>query len=118
MGEVLVLLAASDVVFVGGSLVPIGGHNVMEPAALGLPVCFGPHMHNFVDAGERLLRAGAGWRINDAGELAAWVQEMFADPDLRDRASTAGRQVMMTNRGAVRRLMAAVSDLLEHGVRQ
>jgi 3-deoxy-D-manno-octulosonic-acid transferase len=116
MGEVLVLLAASDVAFVGGSLVPIGGHNVMEPAALGVPVCFGPHMHNFVDAGERLLQGGAGWRINDASELAAWVQKMFADPDVRKRASQAGRHVVTINSGALRRLMAAVSRLLEQGV--
>src|SRR3546814_16415397 len=57
MGELFAYFAAADVAFVGGSLVPIGGHNVLEPAALGLPVLFGPHMHNFLAARDQIGRA-------------------------------------------------------------
>ncbi len=59
MGELLLFYAAADLAFVGGSLVPTGGHNVLEPALLGLPVLFGPHMFNFTEAGERLLDGGS-----------------------------------------------------------
>ena len=71
MGELLLFYAAADLAFVGGSLVSTGGHNVLEPALLGLPVLFGPHMFNFTEAGERLLEAKAAWQVTDAAELAA-----------------------------------------------
>jgi 3-deoxy-D-manno-octulosonic-acid transferase len=67
MGELLLFYAAADLAFVGGSLVATGGHNVLEPALLGLPVLFGPHMFNFTEAGERLLEAEAAWRVAERG---------------------------------------------------
>jgi 3-deoxy-D-manno-octulosonic-acid transferase len=113
MGDMVVLLAAADVVFVGGSLVPVGGHNVLEPAALGLPVCFGPHMHNFREARDRLFEAGAGWRVGGADDLAEWALMLFDNPGLRQLAGAAGRRVVAANRGTLERLSAELSRLLK-----
>src|SRR5712672_1564906 len=71
VGELAALYASADVAFVGGSLVPIGGHNLLEPAALGVPVLTGPHHSNSQDVARLLLRQGAALQVNDARELAA-----------------------------------------------
>ena len=73
MGELLALYAAADVAFVGGSLVPTGGHNPLEPAALGLPMITGPHLHNFARIAGLLEEAGALTTVADAEGLASRV---------------------------------------------
>ncbi len=105
MGELLAYYAAADVAFVGGSLVDVGGHNVLEPAAIGLPVLFGPQMHNFVAARELLLGAGAALEVTDTGTLAARVAELLGDAALRTRMGDAGRATVAANRGALQRLL-------------
>lgn len=112
MGELLRFYAAADVAFVGGSLVATGGHNVLEPALLGLPVLFGPHMFNFTEASERLLQAQAAWQIADAGELAGTVDRLLADPELRQAAGQRGRAVVERHRGALTALLALIETLL------
>lgn len=112
MGELLLFYAAADLTFVGGSLVATGGHNVLEPALLGLPVLFGPHMFNFTEAGERLLKAEAAWRVADAGGLAAAVDRLLADPELRQVAGQRGRAVVERHRGALAALLNFVERLL------
>lgn len=111
MGEMHTYLAAADVAFVGGSLVGIGGHNVLEPAALGLPVLFGPHMHNFEEARTLLTEAGAAIQVNDSQSLAFQVRRLFADPELREKLGNAGREKVEKNRGALARLLQAIDDL-------
>ncbi|MCB1823784.1 MAG: lipid IV(A) 3-deoxy-D-manno-octulosonic acid transferase [Candidatus Competibacteraceae bacterium] len=113
MGELLLFYAAADLAFVGGSLVATGGHNVLEPALLGLPVLFGPHMFNFTEAGERLLAAEAAWRVADAGELAAAVDRLLADPELRRTAGQNGQAVVERHRGALAALLSSIEMLLE-----
>ncbi|MEZ5576814.1 MAG: glycosyltransferase N-terminal domain-containing protein [Candidatus Competibacteraceae bacterium] len=113
MGELLLLYAAADLAFVGGSLVATGGHNVLEPALLGLPVLFDPHMFNFSEAGERLLAAEAAWRVADAGELAATVDQLLADPELRQTAGQRGQAVVERHRGALAALLGSIEMLLE-----
>ena len=108
MGELLHLYAAADLAFVGGSLVPTGGHNVLEPALLGLPVLFGPHMFNFTEAGERLLQAGAAWPVADAAELAVVVDRLLTDPALRRDAGQRGRAGVNQHRGALAALLALI----------
>ena len=88
MGELMMLYAASDVAFVGGSLVPIGGHNLLEPAALGLPVLAGPNTYNAPDIAELLLADGSAQVIDDADGLAAQVGLLLQDPDERARRGT------------------------------
>lgn len=105
LGEMWMYLAASDLAFVGGSLVPVGGHNVLEPAALSLPVMFGPHMHNFLPARELLLEAGAARELSGADELAAAVTALLSDTALRTHMGEAGSAAVLANRGALERLL-------------
>ncbi|MBL6749625.1 MAG: lipid IV(A) 3-deoxy-D-manno-octulosonic acid transferase [Nevskia sp.] len=110
MGEMFAYLAAADTAFVGGSLAPVGGHNVLEPAALGLPVLFGPHMHNFAAARELLLQAGAAYAVDGAATLAQRLGELFEAPALRARMGAAGSEAVAANRGAVERLLALLEQ--------
>lgn len=105
LGEMWMYLAASDLAFVGGSLVPVGGHNVLEPAALALPVLFGPHMHNFLPARELLLGAGAARELAGGEELAAAVTTLLTDTASRARMGQAGSRAVLANRGALERLL-------------
>jgi 3-deoxy-D-manno-octulosonic-acid transferase len=113
MGELLLFYAATDLAFVGGSLVPTGGHNVLEPALLGLPVLFGPHMFNFTEAGERLLEAKAAWQVTNAAELAAMVDRLLTDPALGQNAGQLGRSVVERHRGALAALLGWIETLLD-----
>lgn len=112
MGELLQFYAAADLAFVGGSLVATGGHNVLEPALLGLPVLFGPHMFNFTEAGERLLEAEAAWQIANAAELAVAVERLLTDPERRQAAGQRGRAVVKRHRGALAALLAGIEEQL------
>lgn len=109
MGEVMAYLAAAQLAFVGGSLVPVGGHNVLEPAAIGLPVLFGPQMHNFLAARELLLGAEVAREVSDAQSLAEALRDWLPNP-ANQAACEARRQRARTaiaaNRGALQKLLA------------
>lgn len=109
LGELTRLYAASDVVFVGGSLVPVGGHNLLEPAALGLPVLTGPSIDNGRDVATQLLEAGAARCVADAAQLAAQLKELFSSPEARRRMGEAGLALVTARRGAVARLAAILA---------
>ncbi|HEY7752652.1 MAG TPA: lipid IV(A) 3-deoxy-D-manno-octulosonic acid transferase [Steroidobacteraceae bacterium] len=113
MGELMMFYAASDVAFVAGSLVPVGGHNLLEPASLGRPVLTGPHNFNSEEIAQLLLEAGAARTVADSGELAQGVVELLGDAGLRAAMSAAGRAVLDANRGAIDRLLALVDPLLD-----
>lgn len=108
MGEMLTYFSVSDVAFVGGSLVNTGCHNVLEPAALGLPVIVGPSQFNFQSICEQLESAGALKTVPDANGLAQAVLQVFADDSLRHTMGTAGRQLVEDNRGALQRIETLV----------
>ncbi|HZP13222.1 MAG TPA: lipid IV(A) 3-deoxy-D-manno-octulosonic acid transferase [Nevskiaceae bacterium] len=108
MGEMFMYFAAADVAFVGGSLVGVGGHNVLEPAALGVPVLFGPHMFNFLPARELLLQSKAGIEIADSRALADALLELFAAPKRAQGMGRAGRAAVEANRGALDRLLQII----------
>jgi 3-deoxy-D-manno-octulosonic-acid transferase len=112
VGELASLYAAADVAFVGGSLVPVGGHNLLEPAALGVPVLTGPHQDNGREVAELLVKAGAVLCVDDAVALGAELESLFADPQRRLRMGAAGRDVVAANRGSVRRLLDLIEPLL------
>ncbi|MCB1775997.1 MAG: lipid IV(A) 3-deoxy-D-manno-octulosonic acid transferase [Candidatus Competibacteraceae bacterium] len=114
MGELLLFYAAADLAFVGGSLAPTGGHNVLEPALLGLPVLFGPFMFNFTEASERLLEAKAAWQITDAGELAVTLDWLLADLQQGRDAGQRGRQVVERHRGALAALLVHIKAMINH----
>jgi 3-deoxy-D-manno-octulosonic-acid transferase len=105
MGEMFAYFAAADIAFVGGSLVAVGGHNVLEPAALGLPVLFGPHMHNFIAARDLLLGAQAACAVDDAAGLGRELLRLSGDAPLCLRMGQAGAQAVAANRGALQRLL-------------
>jgi len=112
MGELALFYAAADVAFVGGSLVPVGGHNLLEPAALGLPVLTGPHNFNAVDIAELLIDDGSTLVVQTPDELADRVIEWFGDQAERERRGGAGRQVVEDNRGVLRRLLDLIEPLI------
>ena len=119
MGELIEFYAAADVAFVGGSLVPVGGHNLLEPAALARPVVVGPQTFNFAEVTEDLIVAGAVRRIEDADELGPAVVRLLSRDVERRSMGEAARAVMERERGAVDRTMAIVEDVLkEAGSRQ
>ena len=113
LGELLDFYAAADVAFVGGSLVPIGGHNLLEPAALGLPILTGPNNFNSEDVAQLLLTQGAAEIVSDAPDLAGKVTRLFEDPDARVRMGASGRAAIQANRGALENLMGLIVPLLE-----
>ncbi|GAB7027906.1 3-deoxy-D-manno-octulosonic acid transferase [Geotalea toluenoxydans] len=100
VGELLNLYAVSDLVFVGGSLVPTGGHNVLEPAALSVPVIFGPHMDNFREISALVLAGGAGIRVADGDELAAQLQALLKDSGRRRQMGACGAMLIAENSGS------------------
>jgi 3-deoxy-D-manno-octulosonic-acid transferase len=112
LGELLDFYAAADVAFVGGSLVPIGGHNLLEPAALGLPILTGPYNGNGPDIAKLLIERGAAEVVHGAEELGARVAALLADPDERDRIGTIGRDCVDSNRGALGKLLGLIEPLL------
>lgn len=113
LGELLYFYAAADVAFVGGSIAPIGGHNLLEPAALGLPVLTGPNNSNGEEVAELLLECGAAEIVRDGAQLGARVSELLSDQPVRMRMGSSGRAAVERNRGALEKLMALIASLLQ-----
>jgi 3-deoxy-D-manno-octulosonic-acid transferase len=112
MGELIALYAASDVAFVGGSLVPVGGHNLLEPAALGVPVVTGPYTDNSKEIARPLIETGGAVEVTDAAALATAVRVLLQDPAARSRATAAARAFVDAHRGAAERLAALIDPLI------
>jgi 3-deoxy-D-manno-octulosonic-acid transferase len=108
MGEMFMYFSMADIAFVGGSLVPVGGHNVLEPAALGMPVLFGPQMHNFIAARDLLLETNAAEQVSDDVKLAYAVLALMRDPARAQAMGLAGQQAVAANRGALSKLLALI----------
>jgi len=112
MGELMTFYAAADVAFVAGSLVPIGGHNLLEPASVGRPVLTGPYNFNGEEIAQLLMDAGAAFIVADTEQVAHAVKGLLANGDLRAVMGAAGRSVLDANRGALDRLLTLVDPLL------
>ncbi len=112
MGELLFLYALADSAFVGGSLVPNGGHNLLEPAALAKPVLSGPHVFNFLEIAAMLREADALIEVDDAAGLAEAVRQLIELPQDARRIGQAGLAVMQANQGALERLLNGLGLLL------
>lgn len=106
MGELAAYYAAADLAYVGGSLLPLGGQNLIEAAAAACPALIGPHTWNFAEAAKQAVACGAARRVADVGELAEAVLALFRDPVARERMRDAGLQFAAANRGATERVMA------------
>ena len=112
MGELPLFYAAADVAFVGGTLVERGGHNMLEPAALGLPVLFGPNVFNFAEISRRLVEAGGAETVSDSASLGRAVIGYLSDADLRHTTGGKGRAFVESNRGAGDHVLAMISAYL------
>ena len=112
LGELLAFYACGEIAFVGGSLVPIGGHNLLEPAVLGRPVLSGPHTLASPEIARMLAACGALETVRDAQELAAALLRLFIDEAEATRRGEAGRAQVASNRGAVRRSLALLEGVL------
>ena len=112
MGELPLFYASADVAFVGGSLVPTGGHNVLEPAALGVPIVVGPHTFNFMEIMRALIVHGGGERVETVTELATVVVRFLEHTKLRDATGSCGRELVERNRGALAKLEAILNARL------
>ena len=113
MGQLMPFFAASDVAFVGGSLVPIGGHNVLEPAALSVPVLVGPHTFNFEEITASLIHQGGAARVAGVDRLGPEMLTLLLDADRRERMGQAAQQVFERERGAVQRIMQLIDAQLQ-----
>jgi 3-deoxy-D-manno-octulosonic-acid transferase len=112
IGELARLFEIATVVFVGGSLVEAGGHNILEPAVFGKPVIFGPHMQNFAEIAEAFLSRQAAVQVRSAEELEARAVELMDDPVRRASLGAAARALVEANRGARERTLREISRLL------
>ena len=111
IGELARLYQIATVVFVGGSLVDAGGHNILEPAVFGRPIVFGPHMRNFAEIAAEFLRNDAALQVHSTRELADTLVTLVGDPVQRARLGAAARAIVESNRGANARTLDVVSDL-------
>lgn len=113
LGELLDYYAAADVAFVGGSLVPIGGHNLLEPAALALPILTGPHYFKSEDIARLLIECGALKIVRDAPALSLCLAQLLAHPEERARRGQHARALIDDNRGALEKLLRLIDPLLQ-----
>ena len=112
IGELATIYQIATVVFVGGSLVATGGHNVLEPAVFGKPIIFGPHMENFLEIAEAFVSNGAGVQLKDDNELDEAFASLMSDPVRRARLGAAARALVEANRGANEKSVTVLSALL------
>jgi 3-deoxy-D-manno-octulosonic-acid transferase len=117
MGELAGLYSIATAAFVGGSLVPIGGHNMLEPAALGVPVLFGPHTEHFTEPAAELVRAGGAEVVHDRDSMARAICRLLDQPEGATAMGEAAHQVVAANRGALSRsidlILASLRMVLE-----
>jgi 3-deoxy-D-manno-octulosonic-acid transferase len=118
IGELHRLYAVSDLVFVGGSLVPVGGHNVLEPASLGVPVMFGPHMHNFRETAALMVAAGGAVQVADGAGLTQALLALAQDEAQRQALGQRAMAVVTDNSGATELHMAVIGRFLGPGTGQ
>ena len=106
VGELASVFRHASVVFVGGSLVPTGGHNILEPAAFAKPIMFGPYMHNFREIRDMFLEADAAIEVNSADQLATTIDRLIADRSFAEKLGTNARRLVEQNTGATERVLA------------
>lgn len=109
LGELDRIYGIAQVSFVGGSLVPIGGHNLLEPASFGCPVLFGPHTFNFVLMSESLVETGGGLRVQDGEELYEAMKVLLEDAELRSNMGGLARKFVEKNQGALERVVSHIA---------
>jgi 3-deoxy-D-manno-octulosonic-acid transferase len=112
IGELAKFYAVGTVIFVGGSFVPIGGHNALEPAAHRKAILFGPHMHNFHQIAAALLEAGGAVQVHQPEDLGAHVSMLLSQSERRQTLGDAAYQVLQANQGAIARTVELIAHIL------
>jgi 3-deoxy-D-manno-octulosonic-acid transferase len=112
IGELAKLYVVATVVFVGGSFVPIGGHNILEPAAHRKAILFGPHMHNFHQIATALLEAGGALQVQNSEALGQSVSALLQEPERRQALGETAYQVLRDNQGAIARTVGLIEQVL------
>ena len=112
MGEMFAYYAAADLAFIGGSLLPFGGQNLIEASAIGTPVLIGPHTHNFAEATRLAVEAGAALRVADATELISVMQSVLSDTNVLAEMRSQGLRFVAAHRGATDKAMAVIRESL------
>jgi 3-deoxy-D-manno-octulosonic-acid transferase len=115
LGELAQIYQVATVVFVGGSLVDHGGHNILEPAIFGKPIVFGPYMQNFKEIGAAFIANGAAVQVQSDRDLETALVALVTDPVRRAGHGAAARALVEANRGAKHKTLAAIGDLLPPG---
>ncbi|MBS0352065.1 MAG: lipid IV(A) 3-deoxy-D-manno-octulosonic acid transferase [Proteobacteria bacterium] len=113
MGELLLFYAAADIAVVGGSFVPIGGHNLIEPAILKIPVLTGPHLDNFVEISQLLIKAGGAQVVSNAEELTTSLLNLLGNPAQAEEMGQKGCHAVLANRGALSKHLTLISELID-----
>ncbi|MEC4749386.1 lipid IV(A) 3-deoxy-D-manno-octulosonic acid transferase [Methylomicrobium sp. Wu6] len=112
MGELKMLYAAADVAFIGGSMVPVGGHNLLEAAAIGVPMMFGPYMSNFKEIAGGVLARNAALQCRTQQDIVSTVLSLYADPDNRSELARRAGAFLQENRGAIAAIAARIETAL------
>jgi 3-deoxy-D-manno-octulosonic-acid transferase len=113
IGELAGVYRLADVVFIGGTLVPTGGHNPLEAAFWKKPIVFGPHMQNFRDIAEPLLKRGAAIQVESAEDWARAAKGLLRDSDRRRQMGEAAAEILARSAGATDRTLAMLEELLQ-----
>jgi 3-deoxy-D-manno-octulosonic-acid transferase len=112
IGELATIYQIATIVFVGGSLVATGGHNILEPAVFGKSIVFGPHMENFAEIAAAFVANGAGIQVHGERELDDTLRSLMTDPVRRARLGAAARALVEANRGAKGKTLQVLAELL------
>lgn len=113
MGELKMLYAAADVAFVGGSMVPVGGHNLLEPAVVGVPVLFGPYMANFKEIANKVIVHKAAIQCQDKADISTAILSVYSDANYRNLLVDNGKVFVQTNRGVIDKLCKILASYLD-----
>ncbi len=112
LGELGRIYGIGDISFVGGSLIPFGGHNLLEPAAFGCPVIFGPHTDNFVSMAGQLEKVRGGLRVKNASELYTSMEKLIRDQKLRQEMGTHAKKFVFDNSGALKQVLTFIEEFM------
>lgn len=112
MGDLMTIYSRSLLAFVGGSLAPYGGQNMLEPLFFATPVLFGPHIENFKEIADRILAARAGMLVHDGPELLEAIRALIESPDLRQRMGKAGLQIIREQEAVMTRTITSITEVL------
>ena len=111
-GELNRAYSIADIAFVGGSMVPEGGHNPVEPAIYGIPVLFGQYMENYFDISGELMQAGGGIMVRDQIDLMSNLEALLKNPEWLQKKGTAARDYCLTKQGVIAKHLSVIQELL------